>query len=80
MREDAAEPHIWWGVSVENKKHGLTRIKEPAAVPFLSVELLLEDIRAVARRDGVLFHPKVQLCMHNSHGTIFQAGVLRLHP
>ena len=22
----AAEPHIWWGVSVENRKHGLPRI------------------------------------------------------
>ena len=33
-----------------------------------------------ARRDGVLFHPKVQLCMHNSHCAIFRAGVLRLHP
>lgn len=44
----AASPHIWWGVSVENRKHGLPRIDElrdaPAAVRFLSVEPLLEDL------------------------------------
>ena len=46
--EAAAEAHIWWGVSVENKKHGLPRIADlqnsPAAVRFLSVEPLLEDL------------------------------------
>ena len=40
--------HIWWGVSVENKKHGLPRIehlrRSPAAVRFLSIEPLLEDL------------------------------------
>ena len=40
--------HIWWGVSVENKKHGLPRIdhlrRAPAAVRFLSIEPLLEDV------------------------------------
>jgi len=44
----AAEPHIWWGVSVENRKHGLPRIEHlrqtPASVRFLSVEPLLEDL------------------------------------
>jgi protein gp37 len=48
LREVAAEPHIWWGVSVENKKHGFPRIADlqhsPAAVRFLSVEPLLEDL------------------------------------
>src|SRR6476620_10775199 len=48
----AAElPHIWWGVSVENQKHGLPRIDHlraaPAAVRFLSVEPLLEDLGTV---------------------------------
>jgi protein gp37 len=48
----AAElPHIWWGVSVENKRHGLPRIdhlrRVPAAVRFLSVEPLLEDLGRV---------------------------------
>ena len=42
------EPHIWWGVSVEDRKYGLPRIADlqaaPAAVRFLSVEPLLEDI------------------------------------
>jgi protein gp37 len=40
--------NIWWGVSVENKRDGVPRIKElqaaPAAVRFLSVEPLLEDV------------------------------------
>ena len=40
--------HIWWGVSVEDKKYGLPRIEQlrrtPAATRFLSVEPLLEDL------------------------------------
>jgi len=40
--------HIWWGVSVENRKHGFPRIQHlresPARVRFLSVEPLLEDL------------------------------------
>jgi protein gp37 len=40
--------HIWWGVSVEDRQHGLPRIEHlrsaPVAVRFLSVEPLLEDI------------------------------------
>jgi protein gp37 len=40
--------NVWWGVSVENRKHGLPRIdhlrKAPAQVRFLSVEPLLEDL------------------------------------
>jgi len=46
---DAAEAeHIWWGVSVEDRKYGLPRVRElqkaPARVRFLSVEPLLEDL------------------------------------
>jgi len=44
----ASARHIWWGVSVENRKHGLPRISQlqsaPARVRFLSVEPLLEDL------------------------------------
>ncbi len=44
----AKQQHIWWGVSVENKKFGLPRIHHlrsaPAAIRFLSIEPLLEDI------------------------------------
>jgi protein gp37 len=44
----AAARNIWWGVSVENKKHGIPRIDQlreaPAQVRFLSVEPLLEDL------------------------------------
>jgi protein gp37 len=43
--------HIWWGVSVENRKHGLPRIEElrkaPASVRFLSIEPLLEDLGSI---------------------------------
>lgn len=44
----ANQKHIWWGVSVENKKYGLPRIEDlrnaGAAIKFLSVEPLLEDL------------------------------------
>ena len=40
--------HIWWGVSVEDRKYGLPRIEElraaNVATRFLSVEPLLEDL------------------------------------
>jgi len=43
--------HIWWGVSVENRKPGLPRIDclrdAPAAVRFLSIEPLLEDLGTI---------------------------------
>lgn len=48
LHDVATRPHIWWGVSVENRKHGIPRIEllrdTPAAVRFLSVEPLLEDL------------------------------------
>jgi protein gp37 len=44
----AMDPHIWWGVSVEDKKHGLPRVEHlrdsPATVRFLSIEPLLESL------------------------------------
>lgn len=44
----AREPHIWWGVSVEDRKYGLPRVEDlrraDARVRFLSVEPLLEDL------------------------------------
>jgi protein gp37 len=50
----ARAPHIWWGVSVENRKHGLPRIAElrraPARVRFLSIEPLLEDLGRINLR------------------------------
>lgn len=43
--------NIWWGVSVENQKHGLPRVFElqqsKARVRFLSIEPLLEDLGTV---------------------------------
>jgi protein gp37 len=48
-RDDVeASPHIWWGVSVEDRRHGLPRVDHlrsaPAGLRFLSVEPLLEDL------------------------------------
>ena len=44
----AKQPHIWWGVSVENRKYGLPRLRDlqaaEASTRFLSVEPLLEDL------------------------------------
>jgi protein gp37 len=44
----AKRDHIWWGVSVENKKHGVPRIAHlrdaNAEVRFLSIEPLLEGL------------------------------------
>jgi protein gp37 len=52
----ANSPHIWWGVSVENRKHGLPRVQHiqsaSAAVRFLSIEPLLEDLGTVPL-DGI---------------------------
>ena len=40
--------NVWWGVSVEDRKHGVPRIAELQRIPtvtrFLSVEPLLEDL------------------------------------
>jgi protein gp37 len=51
MRVYARLPHIWWGVSVENRRHGLPRVNDlrlaPASVRFLSIEPLLEDLGAI---------------------------------
>ena len=54
LRTAAKDAHIWWGVSVENRKDGLPRIADlqatPAAVRFLSVEPLLEDLGTLPLR------------------------------
>lgn len=51
LRELASLPHLWWGVSVENRQHGLPRVDwlraTPACRRFLSVEPLLEDLGPV---------------------------------
>jgi len=48
LRFAAKQEHIWWGVSVEDKKYGLPRITHlqdaPASVRFVSIEPLLEDL------------------------------------
>jgi protein gp37 len=47
--------HIWWGVSVEDRLHGLPRVQHlrqaPAAVRFLSIEPLLENLGQINLED-----------------------------
>ena len=56
LRDAARARHIWWGVSVEDKKYGIPRIahlqRAPAAVRFLSIEPLLEDLGSL-NLDGI---------------------------
>ena len=56
LREAADRPHIWWGVSVEDRRHGLPRLEHlraaPARVRMLSVEPLLEDLGTL-NLDGI---------------------------
>jgi protein gp37 len=51
LRFAAKCQHIWWGVSVEDLKYGMPRVEHlrssGAAVKFLSVEPLLEDLGIV---------------------------------
>ena len=53
-RDLVRDGHIWLGVSVEDRKHGIPRIEElrqtPAAVRFLSIEPLLEDLGTIDLR------------------------------
>jgi protein gp37 len=48
LRFAAKQAHIWWGVSVEDRKYGVPRIADlqaaDAKVRFLSIEPLLEDV------------------------------------
>ncbi len=52
----AALPHIWWGVTVENRKHGLPRLdclkKCDVQKRFLSCEPLLEELGTL-NLDGI---------------------------
>jgi protein gp37 len=56
LSDYGAEKHVWWGVSVEDKKYGIPRIADlqasPASVRFLSVEPLLEDLGRISL-DGI---------------------------
>lgn len=48
LERAARAEHIWWGVSVENRRHGVPRIdhlrETGATIKFLSIEPLLEDV------------------------------------
>lgn len=47
-------PHVWFGVSVEDREYGLPRVallrKTPAKLRFLSIEPLLEDLGRINLR------------------------------
>lgn len=51
LKAAASSRHIWWGVSVEDRTYGVPRIEHlrgsAAAVRFLSVEPLLEDLQQI---------------------------------
>ena len=55
LQDVARAPHIWWGVSIEDKKHGLPRLdrlrKTNAKTRFLSIEPLLEDLGNINLND-----------------------------
>ncbi len=44
-------PHVWWGVSVEDRRYGIPRLEDlrnsVATTRFLSVEPLLEDLGSI---------------------------------
>jgi protein gp37 len=54
LADAGKQPHIWWGVSVENRQVGIPRIDAlrlaPATVRFLSIEPLLEDLGSLNLR------------------------------
>jgi protein gp37 len=51
LRFASSARHIWWGVSVEDIRYGVPRIEHlrsaPAAIRFLSIEPLLEDLGVI---------------------------------
>ncbi|MBV8139403.1 MAG: phage Gp37/Gp68 family protein [Deltaproteobacteria bacterium] len=55
LRSAAKQRNIWWGVSIEDKRYGVPRIshlrESEAAVKFLSVEPLLEDLGVINLHD-----------------------------
>jgi protein gp37 len=57
LRFAASLPHVWWGVSVEDRRYGLPRVDHlraaPARVRFLSAEPLLEDISPTLDLRGI---------------------------
>jgi protein gp37 len=66
-------PNIWWGISVNDRAHGLVRIKHlqqaPAAIRFFSIEPLLEELGEI-NLDG--FHWVI-------HGGESGAGARPMH-
>lgn len=76
----AQDKHIWWGVSVEDRKYGLRRLESlrqaRAAMKFLSIEPLLEDLGDVVF-DGIDW---VIVGGESGHGarTMEEAWVLKI--
>lgn len=69
--ESPCYPNVLLGVSVENRKHGLPRIEHlcrtPAAVRWLSIEPLLEDLGRVDLLRNEFGNPAHCVCGHG-HG------------
>ena len=65
LRFAAEQPHIWWGVSVEDQRYGVPRIdhlrQAPAQVRFLSCEPLLADLGQIDLRDISLVGKPVEI-------------------
>ena len=55
LKAAAEATHIWWGVSVENRRHGIPRIghlrRATVQIRFLSIEPLLEDLGELSLDD-----------------------------
>jgi protein gp37 len=82
-------PHVWFGVSVENRRHGLPRVEAlqatPVAVRFLSIEPLLEDLETfdlsgidwviVGGESGVNARPMHEAWVRNIRDQCAAAGV-----
>jgi protein gp37 len=55
LQKAATQDHIWWGVSVEDRRFGLPRIQHLheacPKTPFLSIEPLLEDLGKIRLRN-----------------------------
>jgi len=76
----AKSEHIWWGVSVEDRKYGLPRIdhlrQAPARSLLLSIEPLLEDLGEI-NLSGISW---VIVGGESGPGARPMKGVGRLHP
>jgi hypothetical protein len=69
LKSASEASHIWWGVSAENRKHGIPRVdhlrQAPSRVRFLSAEPLLEDLGPISS-GAVRSRTRFRLSQHRS--------------